>query len=278
MAPVRVAVTGITGQLGRALLKHSGEYFDIVGTSSVDVDVRHWSPVRDWIASVRPDIVIHAAAMTDVDGCESRTEEAYSINALGTRHVAAAADRVGATLAYISTNFVFDGEQEAPYHEFDHPNPISVYGASKLAGEVEASQSCRSSYVIRTSMVFDESGRNFVNTMINLMRSRETISVVDDQFGNPTYAPDLAIGVLKLVQTRPPGTYHLTNSGSTSWHDWAVEIAKIAALECEILPIDADSFPRAATPPANGILTSLAWPEQRKLMPHWRDALARCLA
>ena len=275
--PPRVAVTGASGQLGRALIALAGDDWDITGTSSSHVDVRDWNAVRAWIATVRPDFVIHAGAMTDVDGCESRAEDAYAINALGSRHVAAAAARIGAQLVYVSTNFVFDGELDRPYHEFDQPNPMSVYGASKLAGEREVLRQGSAAYIVRTAMVYDETGHNFVNTMKRLMAERESISVVADQFGNPTFAPDLATGILELLRFRPPGTYHLTNTGSTSWHGWASEIARLTDFGGSVEPIDAASYVRAATPPANGVMTSLAWPEAIEHLPDWRDALARCL-
>ena len=273
----RVCLTGSSGQLGRGFVKNAPPDWELIGPGGPRVDVRHWAVVRDWIASNRPAYVIHAAAMTDVDGSELRPDEAYSVNATGTRHVATAAERVGARLVYISTNFVFDGTKTGPYHEFDEPNSLSVYGASKLAGEREAIQGCRDSYVIRTAMVYDETGRNFMNTMLRLMSERSEISVVDDQYGNPTYAPDLARGIATVIRRMPAGIYHLTNRGTTSWHGWATEIARRRGLSCVVLPTDGASFERAAQVPANGTMTSLAWPESAEIMPHWTDALARCL-
>ena len=276
--PVRVGVTGINGQLGRALSSTASADWEVAGAASASVDVRSWRQVRDWIAASRPQVVIHGAAMTDVDGCESRIEDAFAVNALGTRHVARAARLIGAKLVYISTNFVFDGKLDRPYHEFDDPAPISVYGASKLAGEREALAAHPDCYVVRTAMVYDETGRNFVNTMRRLMTERDEISVVNDQFGNPTYAPDLARGLIELLDSRPPGIYHLTNNGSASWFDWALEINRIGGFDCDIRPVSAAEYQRAAAPPANGVLTSVAWPGGASAMPDWRDALRRCLS
>lgn len=273
----RLAITGASGQLGRALLRSLPDGWVSPPASHSRIDVRDWTAVRDWIATVRPDYVVHAAAMTNVDGCESAENEAFSINALGTRHVASAAERVGATLIYVSTNFVFDGEKETAYHEFDTVHPKSVYGASKLAGEREAVENCNRTYIVRTAMVYDESGSNFVNTMLRLMSERTEVSVVDDQSGNPTYALDLARGLFRLIQVAPSGLYHLTNTGETSWHGWATEIKRIKRLACEIHPIDGASFERAAAIPTNGSLTSLGWPEASTVMPHWTDGLRRCL-
>ncbi len=273
----RVALTGATGQFGRALVRLAPQDWEISGSSSADVDLRIWTAVRDWIATARPQIVIHAGAMTDVDGCESRVDDAYAINALGTRHVARAASLCGAKIVYLSTNFVFDGTKAAAYHEFDSPHPLNVYGASKLAGETEVSQASSAVFIARTAMVYDQTGRNFVNTMRRLMADSDEIQVVDDQYGNPTYAGDLALGIVQLLENCPPGTYHLTNSGAASWFEWAQEVRTLCGLETTIRPIAGRDFKRAATPPANGELVSLALEGSGVRMPDWRDALRRCL-
>lgn len=274
---IRVALTGASGQLGRALQRHAPATWDISGTSSKEVELRSWPAVRDWIATVRPRLVIHAGAMTDVDGCESRIEDAYAINALGTRHVASAAARTGATLVYVSTNFVFNGTKAEPYHEFDAPNPINVYGASKLAGELEAGRAECDVYIVRTAMVYAEEGHNFVNTMRRLMAERDELTVVSDQFGNPTYAGDLAVGIISLISTCPPGTYHLTNAGAASWFEWAEAVRDIGGFATTVRPIPASEYQRAATPPANGVMTSIALQGSGVELPEWRDALRRCL-
>lgn len=275
----RVAITGITGQLGRALVDVGSDRWEISGHGSTDLDVRDWRAVRDWIVDFDPDVVIHAAANTDVDACERDPIEAYRSNALGTRHVAQAAAMVNAELVAISTNFVFDGDAGEPYHEFDLPNPINVYGASKLAGEREALNTWPRTYIVRTAMVYAAEGRNFVNTMRQLMQERDQLSVVSDQRGNPTYAPDLARGILQLLESGAPyGIVHMTNSGEASWYEWAVEIATCMDYDIDILSIDATEFPRDATPPANGAMTSLVLPELQIELPTWQDALGRCLS
>ncbi len=274
----RVALTGASGQLGRAMTRLAPASWEIFGTSSRQVDIRSWQAVRDWIATVRPHLVIHAGAMTDVDGCELDEANAFAVNALGTRHVAGASEQFGATCVYVSTNFVFDGTKPAAYHEFDTPRPISVYGHSKLAGETEAQQVSEPTYIIRTAMVFDEQGRNFVNTMQKLMSERDELKVVADQFGNPTYAADLATGIMRIIDELPPATYHLANAGTASWFDWASEIREISGHDTKIVRISAADFPRAATPPANGCLTSIALSESNVGLPDWRDALRRCLS
>ncbi|MDQ3547364.1 MAG: dTDP-4-dehydrorhamnose reductase [Chloroflexota bacterium] len=274
----RVAITGTTGQLGRALVAANSGSWDILAINRSDTDLSDWSTVRDRIVGFAPDLVIHAAAATDVDGCERDPAMAFLGNALATRHVARAAAACDAQLVYISTNFVFDGGKSDPYHEFDAPAPISVYGASKLAGEVEARAATKRCFVVRTSMVFAPEGRNFVLTMRRLMAERDRLTVVDDQFGNPTYAPDLASAIVALIDRAPFGTYHVTNAGSASWHSWACEIAAVTGATSAIEPIPAASYRRDATPPANGILQSLTLPQLGIELPDWRDALRRCLS
>jgi dTDP-4-dehydrorhamnose reductase len=273
-----VAITGASGQLGRALLALGGETWEIDALSSTEVDLRNWRALRDRLARFAPDLVVHAAAATDVDRCEREPDWAYAINALGTRHVARAAALVNAELVYVSTNYVFDGAQDAPYHEFSAPRPISVYGASKLAGELEARSATPRCFIVRTSWLYAAEGRNFVNTMRRLMATQPSLRVVADQTGNPTYAADLAAALALVVERAPYGTYHSVNAGVTSWHGWASEIARLDGHSSDtIVPIPAADYQRAATPPPNGALVSLALPGLGIELPDWRDALQRCL-
>lgn len=274
----RVVITGTTGQLGRALVAAQSSSWDILQINRSDIDLLNYDAIRERIAGFMPDVVIHAAAATDVDGCEREPAMAYLANALATRHVAQATAGCDAQLVYISTNFVFDGARTDPYHEFDVPAPISVYGASKLAGEIEARAATRGCFIVRTAMVFAPEGRNFVTTMQRLMAERDRLSVVDDQFGNPTYAPDLAPAIVALIERATFGTYHVTNAGSASWYEWAREIASIIGATCSIEPIPAADYHRDATPPANGVLKSLALPPLGIELADWRDALLRCLS
>lgn len=278
MTRKNVAITGISGQLGRALKTLNPEGWEIHGVGSQQLDVTSWPNVKRWITDLSPDLVIHAAANTDVDGCERDPDQAFLVNAVGTRNVAQATELAGGRLCYISTNFVFDGESVNPYHEFDEPRPISVYGASKLAGEREALAACPDAMVIRTSMVYDATGRNFVNTMLRLMGERDELTVVADQTGNPTFAADLAQGIASLTdQGAPGGTYHMTNSGIASWYDWAIEIKRISGKSTTIRPISASEYKRDAAPPKNGTMTSLVLPQFGISLPDWHDAIDRCL-
>ncbi len=274
----RVAVTGTTGQLGRALVASQSGHWDILPINRHDTDMLDWDALCRQITGFEPDLVIHAAAATDVDGCERDPAMAFLGNAVSTRHVSQAAAEANADLVYVSTNFVFDGMKPSPYHEFDFPAPISAYGLSKFAGELEARNATNRCFVIRTAMVFDNEGRNFVRTMQRLMTERDRLTVVDDQFGNPTYAADLATAIANLVNCAPYGTYHVTNSGSTSWHGWAQEIATLIGATSVVEPIPAASYQRDATPPSNGVLESLMLSRLGIELPDWRDALRRCLS
>lgn len=273
----RVAVTGSTGQLGEAITRLWSDRWEVVPLGGSSFDLTSWASVRDGIAAASPRIVVHAAAATDVDRCETDPDWAFAVNALGTRHVAQATAAAGARLVYVSTNYVFDGEKSDAYHEFDGTGPISIYGASKLAGEAEAREA-GDSVVVRTAWLYGRAGRNFVATMRRLMAERDSLAVVADQFGNPTYVDDLAVAVERIVALGPAGTYHAVNAGHASWHDWAVEIAHLNDATTEIKPIPGAEYRRAATPPANGVLTSLALPSLGIELPQWQDALRRCLS
>jgi dTDP-4-dehydrorhamnose reductase len=274
---VRILLTGGTGQLGRAITRLGRERHEIHAFGSRELDVSDYHFVHRAVNEHSPEVVVHAGAMTDVDGCELDVENAFRINGIGTQNLAAATFEAGIPIGCVSTNFVFDGTKVGPYLEFDSPNPISVYGASKLAGERAVATLNPRHFIVRTAMVFDETGRNFVNTMLRLAESHTRLTVVADQTGNPTYAADLALGILRLIDRPAYGIYHLTNSGSTSWHGWATKIFELCDIDIEVEPIPASEFRRAATPPANGVLANLAAAGLGVELPHWEDALACCL-
>ncbi|HEX3721940.1 MAG TPA: dTDP-4-dehydrorhamnose reductase [Nitrolancea sp.] len=274
---MRVLISGGTGQLGSALVR-TASAVECYAPDRQQLNVTEFDALWSEVKRFAPDLVIHAAAMTDVDGCERDPQSAWRINALATQHIAAAANEVGARLVYISTNFVFDGEGDDPFHEFAPTAPISVYGATKLAGEVAARSLCPRHYVVRTAMVYDETGKNFVNTMLRLATTHPSLTVVDDQTGNPTYAGDLAEAIWQLVDQPSYGTFHLTNQGIASWYEWAVEVFRLAEINIEVTPIQASSYQRAARPPRNGALANLAGAARGIVLPTWQDALSRCLA
>jgi dTDP-4-dehydrorhamnose reductase len=215
-----------------------------------------------------PDVVVNAAAYTNVDGCETEAELAYRVNALGPRNLAQICEDLGCDLLHVSTNYVFDGESRRPYEPFDTPNPISVYGRTKLAGEEYVRQLTNRWYVVRSAGVYGR-GHNFVRTMLRQGVERDVLKVKDDEFISPTYAADLAEGIVGVIEDRHYGLYHLTNSGSCSWYEFAKEIFSLAGVEVEVVPVPRSEYPLPAARPANGVLSALGSPELR----HWREAL-----
>jgi len=276
---MRIAVTGANGQVGRALQRVAAEAGDLemIPLASSSLDVADAEAVRDTLVPLAPDCIIHAAAFTDTDACEVQQERAYAVNALGTGYVAAAAAAIGCPLVAIGTNYVFDGRRDEPYDEFDPPNPLSVYARSKWAGEIAAQRAGGRLLIVRTAMVYAEEGRNFVRTMLALAERGTPLRVVADQWGQPTYATDLARGILALARRPLPGVYHLTNSGTASWYEWACALFGMAGLAPETAPIPASEFPRPCAPPTNGVLINRAAAHLGIALPPWQDGLHRCL-
>lgn len=272
---MKVLVTGSTGQLGAALLRTLDDYQVIAfGGSAHDVSR---AAVADDIAQIKPDVVIHAAAWTNVDGCARDPAEAFRINALGTQNVALGCQRANAAMVYISTSEVFDGAKTTPYLEFDLPHPPNPYGASKLAGESYVQHLLEKFYIVRTVWLYGGEGK-FPDKIIAAAGKSEDkkMYVVTNEIGNPTYAPDLAQAIARLIPTRHFGVYHLVNEGSCSRFDWAAQILEAAGLDdVALTPITFDQYKRPSTPPLNGALENFAAAKvlDTKLRP-WQDALA----
>jgi dTDP-4-dehydrorhamnose reductase len=226
------------------------------------LDVADRDAVMGCVLGVRPDVVVHAAAWTAVDACESDPARAFAVNALGSRHVAAACASAGAYLCAMSTDYVFDGFSPAPYNEWDATNPLSVYGRSKLGGEQEVLTACPGASIVRTSWVCGAGGPNFVKTMLRLAASSSgPVRVVDDQHGCPTFTPDLASMVQRLCAAQLPGVFHVTNGGPTTWYGLARAVFVLAgAAEDRVVPISTAELdpPRPAPRPANSVLDNLA--------------------
>ncbi|MEW6635666.1 MAG: dTDP-4-dehydrorhamnose reductase [Actinomycetota bacterium] len=266
---MRVLVTGANGQLGRELARHlPGLGHEVAALSRRELDVAEPGAVEEAVASLSPDLVVNAAAFTDVDGCETEVERAYAVNALGPRNLAQTCERAGCALLHVSTNYVFDGRSERPYEPFDPPNPISAYGRTKLAGEEYVKHLTSRWYVVRTAGVYGE-GRNFVRTMLRVGAERESLKVKDDEYISPTYARDLAEGIGEIAASGLYGLYHLTNAGSCSWHEFACRIFELAGVEVEVVPVPGSEYPLPAARPANGVLSALGGPSLR----HWGEAL-----
>lgn len=278
---MNIFLTGATGQVGSELVRAFAGH-DIISASRPDFDLTNERSVRSAIERAGPDLVLHPAAWTDVDGCERDPRQAYLVNALGTRYVAQAARAVGADLVYLSTDYVFDGAKGEPYLEWDEPNPLSVYGRSKLAGEQEAQTHHGRCYVVRTSWVYSLKGRNFVNTMRRLASERPRLTVVNDEIGSPTLAGDLAGAIARLAAWHVHGVYHFSNAGSCSRWDLARQAIAATYPAVVVEPISTAAFlerhPLPARRPPCTPLANLAGEALGITLPPWEDALGRFLA
>jgi dTDP-4-dehydrorhamnose reductase len=278
---MRVLVTGAVGQLGRDVVAvfRDDETAEVTAADHAMVAVEDRAAVDDLVGSMRPDIVIHAAALTNVDLCEEDPGLADAVNAIGTGNVADAAERAGAHLVYVSTDYVFDGRGSRPYRESDATNPVSVYGATKLAGEKACPDGAT---IVRTSWVCGAHGANFVRTVVDLGRRPGELRFVDDQRASPTFTSDLAPAVAALAMDRRPGCFHVTNSGEASRFELARETLAISGGDPErVLPITTGELKpaRPAARPAYSVLDNSAFEAAgyRPLAP-WRDGLTRLVA
>src|SRR5579859_3991809 len=272
---MRWLVTGAHGQLGSDLVRLlAGEQVSAVGRAELDVtDLRAVDRV---VAQVRPDVVVNAAAYTAVDAAEADEQAAYAVNAAGPAALANVLSEHGGRLLHISTDYVFNGEADAPYAVDDSTDPRSAYGRTKLAGEHAVRELLpHAGYVVRTAWVYGAVGANFVKTMVRLEGERDTVSVVDDQRGSPTWSADLARGLIELAHSHAPaGTYHCTNSGDTTWFGLTRAIfAELGADPERVLPTTTHAFPRPAPRPAYSVLSGQAWVAAGLTpLPAWDDA------
>jgi len=275
MAKRRAIVTGAHGQLGCDLVKVlAGAGWQVYGPGREELDFTDPEAVEREFARIRPDAVIHAGAYTQVDAAEEDYGGAFLVNAFGTRNVAMEAERYGAKLVYVSTDYVFDGKGSEPYRESDRPSPINVYGESKLAGEKFALRLSKRAFIVRTSWVYGLNGGNFVKTMLKLADSRDTISVVNDQIGCPTYTVDLALCISRLLETESYGIYHAAGGGHCSWYDFAHAIFDRAGRTVWLTPVTTSAFPRPAKRPAYSVLGQSALAAAGvPALPHWEKAL-----
>ena len=274
---MRIFITGHKGQLGRALYAALAEH-TLTGCDLPELDITDREAIGAAVADFAPDVVIHAAAWTHVDGCARDPERAYRVNALGTQNVALACAEAGAAMVYISTNEVFDGEATEPYREWDPPHPINPYGRSKAAGEWFVRHLLTRFYIVRTAWLYAPGGRNFPHRIIQLADERGALRVVTDEVGNPTYAPDLAKAIATLIRTDAYGVYHLTNTGYCSRYDFAREILRVSGREhVPVEPITLAEFQRASTPPRFAPLANTAAAALGITLRPWQEALAEFL-
>ncbi|NNE73119.1 MAG: dTDP-4-dehydrorhamnose reductase [Acidimicrobiales bacterium] len=251
-------VTGAAGQLGTDVVKRfeaEGGH-EVVAVDLVDFDITQRDAVVGAVRHAKPDVILHGAAYTAVDKCETEIETAYNVNVMSVRHFAEAARDTGAHLLYVSTDYVFDGTKDSPYHEWDTPNPQSVYGQTKLAGERELGPDAT---IMRTSWVCGEYGNNIVKTILRLLDGEDDLQFVDDQRGHPSFCADLAKMMFTLATEKRPGTFHVTNQGAVSWYEFTQEVAKAAGHDpARVHPITTADMPLPAPRPANSVLENRA--------------------
>jgi dTDP-4-dehydrorhamnose reductase len=272
---MNILITGVKGQLGHELYDMLDGKETVTGIDIEDVDITDAQKVHEYINDFQPDVVIHPAAYTNVDACEGNVDLAYKVNAVGTQNIASACLNTGAKMVYVSTDFVFDGQKEEPYIEFDTPNPLSVYGKSKLAGEMLASRILNRLFIVRTAWLYGLNGNNFVKSILSQAKEKDTLTVVNDQWGTPTYTKDLAEVICRLIYTDGYGIYHATNNGQCTWYDFAKKILEYAGMEhVNVLPITTDELDRPANRPRHSVLRNFMLELTiGDTMRPWEDAL-----
>jgi len=254
---MRILLTGSNGQLGTDIRRAAGHSYDIVA-HDLDLDITDRAAVAASVVAVAPDVVVNAAAFTNVDGAEADELAAYRVNAQGPQNLALACQQKDIPLLHVSTDFVFSGEASEPYTEFDRPDPRGVYGKSKYAGEQYVSGLLDRFYICRTSWLYGVGGGNFVKTMLKAGRERDEVRVVDDQEGSPTYSLDLANKILEIIETGAFGVYHLSNQGSITWNRFTKDIFEIAGIDTPVLPISTEELARPAPRPRYSTMRGMA--------------------
>ena len=280
----KIMVTGCNGQLGRAIKQvyENEANTEILGTDVPDLDITDLKAVRAYVKENAPNAIVNCAAATNVDGCEKDTDLAYKINAIGPRNLAIAANENDIPLVHISTDYVFPGDGNRPYIEFDETAPKSAYGRTKLAGEHFVQQFSKRWYIVRTAWLYGE-GKNFVRTMLSLAEKNDTIGVVDDQVGNPTSALELARAIKALLPTDQYGIYHGTCEGICSWADFTEEIFRLKGVSTKVEHISSEEykrrFPASADRPAYSALDNYMFRLNLDYrFADWKDALKEYLA
>ncbi len=281
---MKILVTGSNGQLGRSIQELTQLYpdFHFTFTDIEELDITNDSELRTSIKNLHPDVILNCAAYNAVDKAEDEPDKAYLLNSTSVKNLAKISNEQGIFLIHLSTDFIFDGKKSEPYTESDEPNPLSIYGKTKYDGETQVIKFAGNALIIRTSWLYSEYGHNFVKTILRLAKERQTINVVSDQIGTPTYAEDLAETILNtLVQNSIKEGIHLfhySNEGIASWYDFAKKIVEIGNLDCSIKPISTSEYPTTAKRPGYSVLGKEKIKEQFNLsIPNWEDSLKKYL-
>lgn len=276
---MKVLVTGVKGQLGYDVVKDLEKRgHQPIGVDRDEMDLMDNEAIRTFIMNLRPEAIIHCAAYTAVDKAEEEVETCYQINAEAVKVISECAKELDVKLIYISTDYVFDGTKEGEYVETDLPNPINVYGASKLKGEQYVQTLLEKYYIVRISWVFGVNGNNFIKTMRRLGSERDELNIINDQVGSPTYTADLAPLLVDMMETDKYGIYHATNEETCSWYEFANEIFKQSGIEVKTNPITTDQYPTAAKRPMNSRMSKAKLKANGfNLLPNWQAALSNYL-
>lgn len=281
---MNILITGSKGQLGSEIQRLAegwdNEDFHFIFTDKEELDITDRNAVYEFVELNNISIIVNCAAYTAVDKAEEDTELCELLNHVAPSYLAEAIDNMGGSMIQISTDYVFDGKNYCPYTEDDLTNPQGVYGRTKLAGEEAVIRSCVGAMVIRTAWLYSSFGSNFVKTMIRLGKERDTLGVVADQIGTPTYARDLAASILKIIkQGIVPGVYHYSNEGATSWYDFTKSIHRIAGINsCNVMPIHTEDYPTPAKRPHFSVLDKSKIKNTFNItIPWWEDSLKECI-
>jgi dTDP-4-dehydrorhamnose reductase len=274
-----ILVTGVNGQLGFDVVKElNRRNIECLGIDRAELYITEKDAVNEYILKLKPECVIHCAAYTAVDKAEDEEEICSKVNVYGTENIAKACKKINAKMIYISTDYVFDGQGDAPFEIDGNIKPLSVYGKTKYEGEVKVKEILDKYFIVRISWVFGANGNNFINTMIRLGKEKESLNVVCDQIGSPTYTFDLAPLLCEMAASEKYGVYHATNEGFCSWSEFATKIMKKANLDCKINPIPTSEYPTKAIRPFNSRLSKKSLVDGGfELLPSWKDALDRYL-
>jgi dTDP-4-dehydrorhamnose reductase len=266
---MKIFIAGAGGQLGR-WLQVALKGHELRALPHKGLDIGDFPQVQQALKSFEPDLVINAAAYNDVDGAESDPESAFRVNAVGARNLATCAAAVGSRVLHFSTDYVFDGTSVRPYHEYDEPHPISVYGKSKYAGERAVAGLNPRHYIVRTAWLYHEHGRNFPNTILD-QSLKGDVRVVNDQIGSPTYVPHLSDAIRQLIETDAYGIYHLAGRGGASWYDLTRALFRELGITSLVTPVSTADFPRPAQRPRYSVLATIQ--EPRILLPSWKQGM-----
>ena len=272
---MKVMILGASGQLAREFQRQWRGRYDLAVMTVSDLDVSRIESVRNMVSDIAPDVLVNCAAYNSVDEAEKHPSDAFRVNALGPKNLAIAANDRGIPLVHFSTDYIFDGKLDRHYIEYDKPDPLGIYGRSKLAGELAVKDHTCRFYIVRVAWLAGRKGRNFVETMLELGADRKNLNVVNDQIGTPTFCPDVVRHVEKLLKSEQYGIYHMTGKGECTWYEYAKEIFRLAGMDhVSIEPVSTEEFARPASRPAYCVLDNM----MLRLtvgddMPPWQEGL-----